>query len=60
LSRRNSVTDLRYGLDSEGAAPDPRCNLTNARDSAIDRILADDSAAPATVDQLIARDDRAS
>ena len=53
------ITDLGNCLDPERAFANTRCDLSNSRQSAIDRVLADDPAVPAPGRQLVAGDDAA-
>jgi hypothetical protein len=54
-----AIADLGDGLDPERAFADPLGAAAQARDDAVDRILADDAAFPATAGQIVAAEDRA-
>ena len=54
-----TISDTRNGLDTKGALTQLLRQLTETEEDAIDRILADDPAVPALLDDLVASDDLA-
>jgi hypothetical protein len=54
-----AITDLGHGFDAECTGTDRLAHSPQARHYAIDRVIPDDSPGPASLDEIVAGEDRA-